>query len=114
VLMDIRNPGVSDGWPLGETDMDYLKRAPFGGLFLVTFTVAATFQVLMALLGLLLAFLSPGLFFMNGAPATSPVQAVGVLLFLLVVGLVINAGISAIGALLWMGVRIALPKPASV
>lgn len=94
--------------------MDYLKRAPFGGLFLVTFTVAATFQVLMALLGLLLAFLSPGLFFMNGAPATSPVQAVGVLLFLLVVGLVINAGISAIGGLLWMGVRIALPKPASV
>ena len=94
--------------------MDYLKRAPFGGLFLVTFTVAATFQVLMALLGLLLAFLSPGLFFMNGAPATSPVQAVGVLLFLLVVGLVVNAGISAIGALLWMCVRIALPKPASV
>ena len=32
----------------------------------------------------------------------------------LVVGLVVNAGISAIGALLWMGVRIALPKPASV
>ena len=94
--------------------MDYLKRAPFGGLFLVTFTVAATFQVLMALLGLLLAFLSPGMFFMNGAPATSPVQAVGVLLFLLVVGLVVNAGISAIGALLWMGVRIALPKSASV
>lgn len=112
--MDNRNPGVSDSGCGGDASMDYLKRAPFGGLFVVTFTVAATFQVLMSVLGLLLAFLSPGLFFMNGAPATSPVQAVGTLLFLLVVGLVVNAGMSALGSLLLMGVRLALPKRASI
>lgn len=89
--------------------MDYLKNANFAGLFIVTFVVAATFQLAMTTLGLLLAFLSPGLFQMNGVPATSPVQAIGTLVFLLVFGLVINAGMSAIGALIWMLIRQVLP-----
>ncbi len=111
--MDICNQGVSEVLKGGNV-MDYLKRAPFGGLFAVTFGVAATFQVSMSLLGLLLALLSPSLFFMNGSPATSPVQAIGTLVFLLVMGLVINAGMSAMGALIWMGVRKALPKSAAI
>ena len=89
--------------------MNFLKSASFGGLFTVTFTVAATFQVAFSLLGLLLAFLSPGLFQMNGVAATSPVQAIGTLLFLLVFALVMNAAISALGALIWLWVRRLIP-----
>lgn len=89
--------------------MDYLKSATFGGLFTVTFVVAATFQIIMAGLGMALAVLSPGLFQMNGVPATSPAQAIGTLLFLLTVGLVMNAGMSAVGALFWLLVRKLVP-----
>lgn len=90
--------------------MHYLKTASFGGLFTVTFGVAAAFQIAFSILGVLLAFLSPGLFHMNGAPATSALGAIGVLIFLLVFGLCINAAISALGALVVMGVRHFLPK----
>lgn len=89
--------------------MDYLRSASFGGLFIVTFTVAATFQVVMAILGLLLALLSPGLFQMNGVVATSPMEAVGTLLFLLMFGLAVNAAMSAMGSLLWLLVRNIFP-----
>jgi hypothetical protein len=85
--------------------MELLKSATFGALFGVTFTVAATFQVTMALLGLILAFTTPALFTMNGAPAESPIQAIGVVIFLLVMVLVFNAAISAIGSGLWIGAR---------
>ncbi|PZO01690.1 MAG: hypothetical protein DCF28_09585 [Alphaproteobacteria bacterium] len=90
--------------------MDYLRSANFGGLFIVTFAVAATFQVVMAVLGILLAVLSPGLFQMNGVPATSPAEAFGTLLFLLALFLVMNAGISAVGALCWLLVRKVIPS----
>lgn len=94
--------------------MNYLKTASFGGLFTVTFAVAAASQVMLSILGILFAFLAPGMFQMNGAAATSPVQAIGALLFLLVFGLFMNAGISAIGALIWLGLRRAFGKPAAV
>ena len=89
--------------------MHYLKTASFGGLFTVTFGVAAAFQIAFSVLGLLLAVLSPGLFHMNGAAATSPTGAIGVLIFLLVVGLCMNAAMSALGALVVMAVRRFLP-----
>ncbi|QBX38561.1 hypothetical protein E4M02_09410 [Brevundimonas sp. S30B] len=89
--------------------MNYLRTAPFGGLFTVTFSVAAAFQIAFALLGLLLAVLSPGLFQMNGEPATSPAGAIGVLLFLLVFILIVNAGMSALGAVIVLAVRRVLP-----
>ena len=94
--------------------MHYLRTASFGGLFSVTFGVAAAFQVAFSILGLLLAVLSPGLFHMNGAAATSPMAAVGVLIFLLVVGLCMNAGMSALGALVVMAVRRFLPAAKTV
>ena len=90
--------------------MAFLRTAPFGDLFLVTFLVAGSFQVAMSLLGILLAVLSPGLFNMNGVPATSPAGALGVLVFLLIFGLVINAAMSAIGALIVMAWRNLLPR----
>ncbi|HEY0104265.1 MAG TPA: hypothetical protein VGB60_12455 [Brevundimonas sp.] len=80
--------------------MNYIRTASFGDLFLVTFIVAASFQIAFSLLGVILAFTSPGLFHLNGAQATSPVGAIGALLFLLAFGLAMNAAISALGALL--------------
>ena len=85
--------------------MQYLRTASFGALFGVTFTVAATCQVALTLFGLIGAFLAPGVFKMNGAPASNPAQAIGALVFLLGVCLAMNAGISAVGAGLWLGVR---------
>jgi len=90
--------------------MQYLKTASFGGLFGVTFTVAASCQVALTLLGLIAALLAPGIFKMNGEAASSPIQAVGVLVFMLGVFLVLNAGMSALGAGLWLGVRKLLPS----
>lgn len=92
--------------------MQYLRTAAFSGLFGVTFTVAATCQVALTVLGLIAAVMAPGVFKMNGAPATTPTQAIGVLTFLLGVCLVLNAGMSALGAGLWLGVRKLLPKGA--
>lgn len=96
--------------------VDYLKTAPFGGLFTVTFIVAATFQVTMSLLGVVMAFTAPGMFHMNGATAANPGQAIGTLLFLLAFGLMMNAAMSALGAGIWLFLRRFLPntKPASV
>lgn len=90
--------------------MQYLRTASFGGLFGVTFTVAASSQVALTLFGLIGAFMAPGIFKMNGAPAGTPVQAIGVLVFLLGVCLLLNAGMSALGAGLWLGVRRLLPS----
>jgi hypothetical protein len=92
-----------------EPDIEFLKSAAFGALFAVTFTVAAAFQVAMALLGLVLAFTSPAIFKMNGAPATNAGEAIGVVIFLLVVAIVLNAAISAIGSGIWLAVRPLLP-----
>ncbi len=91
--------------------MDYLRSAPFGGLFAVTFVVSATCQAVAALLGFVLAALSPGLFQMNGAPAQGFLPAAGVVLFLLILGLAANSAISAAGSALWLLVRRLLPRP---
>lgn len=93
--------------------MQYLRTASFGGLFGVTFTVAAACQVALTLFGLVAAVMAPGVFKMNGAPATNPIQAMGVLVFLLGVCLMLNAGMSALGAALWLGVRRLLPNKTS-
>ncbi|MFN3559465.1 MAG: hypothetical protein ACK4UQ_09275 [Brevundimonas sp.] len=91
--------------------MHYLRTASFGGLFTVTFAVAASFQIAFAVLGLLLAVVSPGLFNMNGVPATNAIAAIGVLVFLLAFGLFMNAAMSALGALVVLLWRNLLPKP---
>ncbi|MFN3931821.1 MAG: hypothetical protein ACK4JY_08750 [Brevundimonas sp.] len=90
--------------------MHYIRTASFGGLFTTTFLVAASFQITLAILGLVLAVLSPGLFNMNGVPATSPAGAIGVLIFLLCFALFMNAAISAIGAAIVLAWRRFLPK----
>jgi len=94
--------------------MHYIRTASFGGLFLVTFLVAGSFQFAFSLLGVVLAFTSPGLFNMNGVPATSPVGAVGVLIFLFMFSLAMNAAISALGALIVMIWRNLLPGNAAI
>jgi hypothetical protein len=90
--------------------MHYIRTASFGGLFTTTFLVAASFQIAFALLGVIMAVLSPGLFTMNGSPATSPVGAIGVLIFLLCFSLFMNAAISALGALIVLGWRRFIPQ----
>lgn len=72
--------------------MHYLRTASFGGLFTVTFAVAASFQVVFSVLGLFLAVAAPGMFNMNGVPATSAVGAIGVLIFMLAFGLFYQRG----------------------
>jgi len=111
LLFRDHNPHVAPSIHQGTTEMKTIRTAPFGDLFLTTFLVAASFQIAVSILGVILAFTSPGLFNMNGVPATSPTGAIGVLVFLLVVGLVVNAGMSALGALIVMGWRGLLPKP---
>lgn len=85
--------------------MDHLKTASFGALFTSTFLVAAASQVVFSLLAIVMAFLSPSIFNMNGAPATNPGQAIGVVLFMLTFGLFVNAGMSALGSACWLGLR---------
>lgn len=89
----------------------YLRAASFGGLFSVTLAVAATCQVVLSLIGIAAAVMAPGIFKMNGQPAANPVQAIGVVVFLLLFGLMMNAGISAIGSGLWISLRTLLPRP---
>lgn len=64
----------------------------------------------MSVIGILLAFLAPSLFHMNGQPATSPIGAIGVIIFMLVVGLLMNAQVSVAGAGFTIGLRRFLPK----
>ncbi|WP_406851692.1 hypothetical protein WEU32_09260 [Brevundimonas sp. BH3] len=92
--------------------MNTIRNGSFIELFVTTFIVAAAFQVAMSVLGILLAVLSPGLFHMNGQAATSPVGAIGVLIFLLVFSLLVNATISVAGAGIVLGLRRFLPAKA--
>jgi hypothetical protein len=87
----------------------FLRSASFGELFAVTFTVAGTCQVAFSLLGLLMVGTSPAMFKMNGETAANPAQALGVLVFLVAICVAMNAGMSAIGAGLWLLVRRVLP-----
>lgn len=90
--------------------MRFLRSASFGDLFAVTFVVGAAFQVVASMLSLLLGAINPSLFNMNGAPAQSLLQALGVILFMLVFGLVANAAISSLGSVIWIAVRRWMPK----
>lgn len=89
--------------------MNTIMRGSFAELFATCFFVAAAAQIAFSLLGLLLAVLSPGLFQMNGVPATSAGPAIGTLIFLLVFGLVMNAALSAIGSGVVLAIRRFLP-----
>jgi len=93
--------------------MQYLRTAGFGGLFQVTFVVAATAQTLFFLLGLIGAVLSPSAFNLNGAPATNAGAAILADVMIFAVLLIFNAMISALGAGLWLLVRKVFPKPSS-
>lgn len=90
--------------------METIRTAPFGTLFGVSFVVGAVFQLAMAILGIVIAFLSPSLFTANGQAVTSALQAVGVVLFLAIVGLAANAAVAGLGSLVWVGLRRLLPK----
>lgn len=68
----------------------------------------------MSALCVLLVVPSPGVFQMNGVLATSPFQALGEPLFLLAISLVMNAGVAAVGALVWLLVRKLLSKAKAV
>jgi len=89
--------------------MNTIRNGSFAELFVTTFIVAAAFQIGMSVLGILMAVLAPGLFHMNGQAATSPVGAIGVLVFMLVIVLLFNAMISVVGAGIVMGLRRFLP-----
>ena len=81
--------------------MDF-KQASFGALFGTAFVVGAAFQAALFVLGLLMAVLSPGVFRSGppGAqiPASSPAQAIGVLILITVVGIILNLVVSSGGA----------------
>lgn len=94
--------------------MAFLRVAGFGGLFQVTFVVAATFQLALGLVCLVSAFFAPSAFTLNGAPAQNLGQALTAVTFIVMALLAMNLPISAAGAGLWLLVRRILPKPASV
>lgn len=89
--------------------MDYLKSASFGGLFTVTFFVAATFQATLALLSLVAAVFIPRSFQLNGAPANNTGEAIAAVAIMLVVFLLANVLVSAAGSGLWLALRRFLP-----
>lgn len=85
--------------------MELLRTAQFATLFIVTFVVAATFQIAMAFVGLIIAMLTPSFFKMNGAPAANTAQAVVVLILILLFVLLLNAAMSAAGSGIWLATR---------
>ena len=90
--------------------METIRIAPFGTLFGVSFVVGAVFQLAMAVAGVVLAFASPGLFTAGGQAIANPLQAVGVVLFLVIVGLAANTAVAGAGSLIWVALRRMLPK----
>jgi len=88
-----------------------LRRLTFGDLFLASFTVGACFAIGLGLLGALSAFMAPGMFSTGQGAAQSPVQALGVDLFLVVVCLAFNLVVSGAGSAIWVLVRRVLPNP---
>lgn len=94
--------------------MEFLKTGTFGGLFQVTFTIAATFQAACVLLGSVVAVVAPGSFNTNGVRATNPGQALLSLTIMLIVMLLLNLMISAGGSGLWLLMRRFFFKPQPV
>jgi hypothetical protein len=79
-----------------------IRKATFAELFGTAFAVGAAFDAALFIVGLLMAILSPGMFH-SGAPgaqvaASSPVQAIGVLVLLTVFALLANLVVSSAGA----------------
>ena len=93
--------------------MNIIRTGSFSALFFTTFLVAGSAQVVMTALCLLLAVLSPTIYNLNGAPATGPAGAIAVVVIFFFVGLIMNAAMSAIGAVIVMGWRIFLPRTAT-
>ena len=91
--------------------MDFLRTGTFGGLFRVTFTIAATFEVVFAAVCALWSLFKPAAFKLNGAPAANIGEALLVVVILLVMSLLINAAMSAAGSGLWLLVRRRLLRP---
>ena len=85
--------------------MDVLRNARFSTLFAVAFAVGAAFMLSFILLGVALSFVAPAFFTLNGERATNAGQALLVLLMMGVVFAFLNAGIAALGSLVWLGVR---------
>jgi hypothetical protein len=85
------------------------KKASFGELFGTTFVVGAAFQGALFVLGLVMAILNPG-WFHSGPPgaqvaASSPVQAIGVLVLLSGFGVILNLMVASGGAGLIVAAR---------
>ncbi len=79
-----------------------IRKATFGELFGTAFVVGAAFDGALFVAGLLMAILSPGVFH-AGAPgaqvaASSPAQAIGILVLLTVFALLANLVVSSAGA----------------
>ncbi len=91
--------------------MKIIRTASFSDLFFTTFLVAGSAQVVMTLFSVLLAFLYPSTFNMNGAPAASAAGALAVVVIFVIVGLMMNAAMSAMGALAVLAWRGLLPRP---
>lgn len=85
--------------------MDVLKSATFGTLFGVAFAVGEAFQLVLGVLGLLMAILAPNSFTMNGARVANPGQALMVLILMLFMGAIMNVTVAAAGSGLWLLVR---------
>ena len=90
--------------------METIRTAPFGTLFGVSFVMGAVFQLMMAIAGIVIAVISPGVFSAEGQAMTSPLQAIGVVLFLTIVGLAANTAVAGAGSAIWIALRRILPK----
>ena len=97
--------------------MKYLREAEWVELFVAAFLIGGSFHLVLAWLGVVTAFLNPGLFHTSSGGVqhamTSPASALGVLLGLMLVLAVIHLVVAATGALAWMGVRRLIVRPAA-
>jgi hypothetical protein len=89
--------------------MNSLQRSGYQELFLSALVVLVCFHLLMAVLGLVAAFALPGVFNINGAPAQGPGGALAALAIMMIVFLILDLAIAAVGAGVWVAVRRLLP-----
>ncbi len=85
-------------------------RLSFGETFGVSFAVGLSFDGLMLILGVVLAFVMPTGFNLNNAPAHSTGEALVALLIMGVIAAFLTAIVAAIGSLAWMVFRLVLPR----
>ena len=92
---------------MGGVSMD-LKTIKFIDLFGLTFVVGGAFHLALALVGVVIAFLNPALFYSGGAQhvvARSPVEALGVVAMLAIFAVVFNLTVASGGAAAFIGFR---------